>query len=231
MARILLVEDEVGIASVIRRGLEEARFEVEVATDGDEGLRKALEGGHALVILDVMLPKRDGWSICEALRARRSSVPILMLTARDAVSDRIRGLELGADDYLPKPFDYGELLARVRSLLRRDKVHRARVVRVGDLEVDTTAARVTRCGQEIQLTNREYRLLELLATNEGRVLSREVIQDRLWSDEDVFSNVVDVHVGLLRKKIEPAGTSKLIHTVHRMGYLLRAPQPEPEAAP
>ncbi len=229
MARILIVEDERPIASVLRRGLEEARFEVDVAADGHAGLRQALEGGYSLIILDVMLPGIDGWAVCEQLRRRRSAVPVLMLTARDDVGDRVRGLELGADDYLPKPFDFAELLARVRALLRRDKIHRARVIRIGPVEIDTTAGTARKDQQPLSLTALEYRLLELLAANEGRIMSRESIQDRLWGEEEVYSNVVDVHIGLLRKKIESATGPKLIHTVHRMGYVMRSPEEEPTA--
>jgi len=221
--KILVVEDEGPIASVIRRGLEEARFTVDVAGDGETGLQMAREGEYALILLDLMLPRRDGWSVCRELRALRHTTPILMLTARDAVEDRIRGLETGADDYLPKPFDFGELLARVRALLRRDKVHKTRVIHVGDLEIDTAGARVWRAGLEIPLTRREYTLLEALAVNEGRVLTREVILERVWMDEESYSNTVDVHIGLLRKKIDAGHAVKLIQTVHGLGYTLRVP--------
>ncbi|MFN3653441.1 MAG: response regulator transcription factor [Armatimonadota bacterium] len=222
--KILLVEDEAPIAAVVKRGLESARYQVDVAADGETGLRRALSGEHDLVILDVMLPGRDGMSICETLRSRRSTVPILMLTARDAVADRVRGLETGADDYLPKPFDFTELLARVRALLRRERVHRARIIRVADLEIDTVARRVRRGEAEVALTPREYTLLEALASNEGRVLTREMIQERVWMDEESYSNTVDVHIGLLRKKIDAGRGQKLIRTVHGMGYMLQVPE-------
>jgi DNA-binding response OmpR family regulator len=224
--RILLIEDEGPIAAVIKRGLEGARFTVDVAADGAAGLQKALEEPYSLIILDLMLPKRDGWSVCEALRARRVTTPILMLTARDSVEDRVRGLETGADDYLPKPFDFTELIARVRALLRRDKVHKTRVIRIADLEIDTAAAVVRRGGQEVSLTRREYLLLEALAANAGRVLTREAIHDRVWMDEESYSNTVDVHIGLLRKKIDAGKDIRLIHTVHGVGYTLRAPDTE-----
>lgn len=224
--RILIVEDDTIIANLIQKGLERARYEVEVAADGATGLRKALEGGHDLIILDLMLPGRDGWSVCTTLRERRNTTPILMLTARDAVDDRVRGLESGADDYLPKPFDFKELLARVRALLRRDKLHKTRVVRIADLEIDTAANRVSRAGQEIQLTPREYTLLEALVLNEGRVLTREMIQDRVWRDDESFPNTVNVHVANLRKKIDADYEVKLIHTVHGLGYTLRRPDTE-----
>jgi two-component system copper resistance phosphate regulon response regulator CusR len=224
--RILLVEDEKAIASVIRRGLEAARFEVDVASDGEEGLALALEREHAVIILDLMLPKRDGWSVCEELRARRMVTPILMLTARDGAQDKVRGLEMGADDYLAKPFDFSELVARVRALLRRDKIHRTRVIRIADLEIDTVAGTVRREGKELHLTRREFTLLEALAANEGRVLTREAILDRVWMDEESYSNTVDVHIGLLRKKVDAGRAVRLIHTVHGVGYTLRAPDTE-----
>jgi two-component system copper resistance phosphate regulon response regulator CusR len=223
---ILLIEDDEVIAELVRMGLEEARFSVEVAQDGTAGLRRALEGEHALIILDLMLPGQDGWSICEALRSRRRPVPILMLTARDAVEDRVRGLEAGADDYLPKPFDFTELQARVRALLRRDKVNRSRVIRIADLEIDTGSSQVRRAGQEIRLTPREYTLLEALAANEGRVLTRELIQERVWLDEESYPHTVNVHINALRRKIDAEHEIKLIHTVHGMGYTLRGPETE-----
>ena len=222
--KLLVVEDDEVIAHILRAGLESSRFSVDVARDGESGLQRALSGDYALIILDLMLPKRDGISVCKELRSRRQTVPILMLTARDAVDDRVKGLETGADDYLPKPFDFSELLARVRALLRRDKVHRARVIQISDLEIDTTARRVRRGEREISLTPREYTLLEALAANEGRVVTREMIQDRIWQDDESYSNTVNVHVVALRKKIDADHPVKLIHTVHGAGYVLRAPE-------
>jgi DNA-binding response OmpR family regulator len=219
--RVLLIEDEPLMAAIIREGLTEARFVVDTALDGAEGLRRAIENDYDLLILDLMLPGRDGLSICRELRDRRRTLPILMLTARDGVSDRVRGLEMGADDYLPKPFAFPELLARVRALLRRDQLHRTRVIRIDDLVIDTASRRVTRAGREIALTDREYTLLEALAANEGRVLSREVIQDRVWMDEESISNTAEVYVAALRKKIDAGHPVKLIRTVYRAGYTLR----------
>jgi DNA-binding response OmpR family regulator len=170
-----------------------------------------------------MLPGMDGWAICRELRERRRGVPILMLSARDAVPDRVRGLDLGADDYLPKPFEFPELLARVRALLRRDKVHRTRVIRVADLVLDTGQRQVTRAGKDIALSRREYDLLEALAGHQGQILTREVIQERVWADEDSYSNTVDVYIGLLRKKIDNGHAQKLIQTVRGVGYTLRIP--------
>lgn len=226
--KILLVEDETGIASMIKRGLEGASYMVEVASDGATGLKMAIEHPYGLVILDLMLPRMDGWRVCEELRERKNRVPILMLTARDAVDDRVRGLRIGADDYLPKPFDFRELLARVEALLRRDRVHRAKVIRVADLEIDTAERRVTRSGVEIRLSHREYELLEALASHESQVLTRDVIQERVWMDDESYSNTVDVYIGMLRKKIDAGHSVKLIQTVRGTGYTVR-PIERPEA--
>jgi DNA-binding response OmpR family regulator len=224
--KILLIEDDEVIADLIRTGLEEARFTIDVAHDGASGLERALSEDYALIILDLMLPGQDGWSICESLRSHRRSVPILMLTARDAVEDRVRGLETGADDYLPKPYDFVELLARVRALLRRDKLNRASVIRIADLEIDTAGSRVRRAGQEIDLTPREFTLLAGLAASAGQVLTREMIQQRLWRDDESFPNTVNVHITSLRRKIDAPYETRLIHTVHGVGYTLRAPETE-----
>jgi two-component system copper resistance phosphate regulon response regulator CusR len=231
---ILLIEDDEVIAELVRMGLEEAHFRVEVVRDGAAGLQRALEGEYALIILDVMLPGMDGWQICEALRARRRTAPILMLTALDAVDDRVRGLEVGADDYLPKPFDFAELLARVRALLRRERLHQARVIRIADLTIDPDGGRVWRGGQEVRLTPREFSLLEALAANEGRVLTRELIQERIWQDGGTrfagpgYANTVTVHLNALRRKIDADHPVKLIHTVHGLGYTLRRPAADDE---
>jgi len=222
--KILLIEDEAPIAAVIKKGLEKAHFTVDVARDGEEGLAKAMDGGYALILLDLMLPKRDGWSVCQALRSRRDRTPIVMLTARDAVNDRVKGLEMGADDYLPKPFAFSELLARVRAQVRRDGSYRARLLKLRDVEIDTVARRVTRAGTEVALTPREYTLLEALATHEGEPLRRETILERVWMDPDgAASNVVDVHINTLRRKIDSGTDQRLIHTVHGVGYVLRLP--------
>ncbi len=221
--KILVVEDDVGIGNMVRRGLEESGYDVDLARDGLHGLELAERGGYGLILLDLMLPGMDGWQLCTRLRKGQEQVPIMMLTARDGVDDLVRGLDTGADDYLSKPFDFKELLARIRALVRREKVHRVRVIRVADLEIDTAQRRVRRGGLEIELSHREYDLLEALAASEGRVLSREAIQERVWMNEQSSSNTVDVYVGLLRKKIDAQGP-KLIHTVHRVGYTLRAPE-------
>jgi len=224
--RILIVEDDPAIARAVRRGLEQAKYVVETAADGITGLKMATEQEYSLVLLDIMLPGMDGWQVCEQLRAQSSRVPILMLTARSAISERVRGLEIGADDYLPKPFDFAELLARVQALLRRDKLHRSRIIRIEDLEIDTSLRRVTRGETEITLTPREYELIEALAAHEGRVLTREAIMERVWMDTESYSNTVDVYIGLLRKKIDANHEIKLIHTVRGIGYMLRRSEAE-----
>jgi len=225
--RILLIEDEEAIREVIKRGLEEERiYSVETAADGVTGLRLASEGEFALIILDIMLPKLDGWRVCEELRARRDATPVLMLTARDAVRDRVRGLDIGADDYLTKPFDFEELLARVRALLRRDKKNKSRVMHIAHLEIDTGEHRVVCAGQEVMLTPREYALLETLAMHEGRIVSRDTIQYRVWNNEECSSNTVDVYVSALRRKIEACSPVRLIHTVYGLGYSLKPPLAE-----
>jgi len=222
--RVLVIEDERPIAAVIKRGLEKAGYSVDLAYDGVAGLQAALDLHPSLIILDLMLPGKDGWTVCQELRALRISTPILMLTARGAVEDRVRGLEAGGDDYLPKPFHFAELLARVRSLVRRDQVHKAPLIRIHDLEIDTGARRVTRAGVEIPLTRREYDLLEVLAANEGRVLTRDVLLERVWGDDEMYSNTVDVHIALLRRKVDANHDVKLIHTVRGVGYTLKAQQ-------
>lgn len=221
--KILLIEDDNLIAEFITRGLREANLDVEWIADGAAGLTCAATQAFDMIILDVMLPGTDGWEICSALRRRRNPVPILMLTARDAVEDRVRGLNAGADDYLPKPFDFSELLARVRALLRRDKLHKGDVIRIADLEIDVYRRQVIRADQEVTLTPREFSLLEALARSEGQVLTREMITERVWRNDMSYSNTVDVHIGMLRKKIDADHPVKLLHTVHRVGYMLRDP--------
>jgi DNA-binding response OmpR family regulator len=178
-------------------------------------------------LLDLMLPGMDGWSICRRLRDRKSKTPILMLTALGEVDERVRGLEMGADDYLPKPFAFPELRARVAALMRRERTHRRRVIKIDDIEIDTQTRDVQRDGKRISLTPREYELLEALATHEDQVVSREMILERVWADADYsVSNTVDVHIGTLRKKIDGGRETPLIHTIHRRGYLIRRSEPE-----
>jgi len=223
MPRLLIIEDDAATARMIKRGFEQANFDVDIAEDGKLGADMALDRPYSAIILDLMLPKMNGWEVCETLRSSRLQTPIIMLTARDAVDDRVRGLESGADDYLPKPFDFAELLARIRALLRRDRVHKTRVIRIADLEVDTSQRRAFRSSGEIILSHREYELLEALASHESQVLSRETIQRQVWLDEESTSNTVDVFVGLLRRKIDDPYPVKLIQTVRGVGYVLRAP--------
>ncbi|MCW3098329.1 MAG: hypothetical protein JWL77_3947 [Chthonomonadaceae bacterium] len=224
--RLLLVEDEAAIACRTRESLEEARYTVDWARDGVEALALAEECEYAAIILDLMLPGVDGWEVCETLRRRRDPTPILMLTARGALEDRIRGFEIGADDYLPKPFALPELRVRVRALIRRAAVHRTRLIRIDDLEIDTEARRVSRSGREIPLTSREYTLLEALARNEGRVLSREYVLERVWNDDESYSNTIAVRIRQLRQKVDDGHAVRLIYAVYGQGYVLRAPESE-----
>ncbi len=208
---------------MICEGLEDAGYSVDTEEDGEKGLQTAIDGNYQLIILDVMLPSRDGWSICETLRLQRNRVPILMLTARDTVQDRVHGLDTGADDYMPKPFDFRELMARVRALIRRDKIHKSRTLRVADLEIDTLERKVRRAGEAIHLSHREYDLLYALAARPGAILTREMIQEGVWMNEDAFSNTVNVYVGMLRKKVDAGHDVKLIQTVRGIGYSIVAP--------
>jgi two-component system copper resistance phosphate regulon response regulator CusR len=219
--RILIVEDETKTAAYLKQGLEENSFAVDVARTGEEGLRLALSGDYGLVILDVMLPERDGWSILAEVRRAGKQTPVLFLTARDAVQDRVKGLELGADDYLVKPFAFSELLARVRSILRRGPGRQSDTLRVGDLEIDPLRHRITRAGQRLDLTPKEYALLLLLLRRSGEVLSRTLIAEQVWDmNFDSDTNVVDVHVRRLRAKVDDPWPQKLVHTVRGIGYVM-----------
>ena len=218
--RILIVEDDPKTGDYLNRGLRESGFNADLARSGPDGLYLALEHDYDLIVLDVMLPKMDGWTVLHELRQRKDT-PVLFLTARDEISDRVRALELGADDYLVKPFAFAELLARIRTLLRRAPAREPDVIRVSDLEVDLLRHRVSRGGARIDLTPREFALLKLLVRREGEVLSRSLIASQVWDmNFDSDTNVVDVAVKRLRAKVDDPHQRKLIHTVRGMGYLL-----------
>jgi len=222
--RILVVEDERKVAAFIRQGLVEEGHAVEVATDGAAALDAVVDGpAYDLVVLDVMLPKGDGFTVLQTLRERRVQTPVLLLTARDAVADKVRGLDLGADDYLAKPFAFEEFLARVRALLRRSRGRAEPVLGLGDLCLDPATRAVTRGRRRISLTAREYALLEYFLRNAGRVLTRPMITQHVWGmDFDPESNIIDVYVGYLRRKIDADGEPRLLQTVRGAGYMLSA---------
>ncbi|MDR3632356.1 MAG: heavy metal response regulator transcription factor [Isosphaeraceae bacterium] len=219
--RILIVEDDEETLVYLHRGLTERGFVVDTASRGEDGLHLALTGDHDLIVLDVMLPGVDGWSILSALRGSGRSAAVLFLTAKDAVVDRVRGLEMGADDYLVKPFAFSELLARVRTVLRRGAPRQNDMLRVSDLEVDTVRFVAARGGRKLDLTPKEFSLIALLARRAGDVLSRTLIAEQVWDmNFDSDSNVVDVHVRRLRAKVDDPFPAKLIHTVRGVGYVL-----------
>jgi two-component system copper resistance phosphate regulon response regulator CusR len=221
--RILLVEDEPRVAGFIAKGLREQAYAVDVARDGEEALYYARENQHDLVILDLMLPVRDGYSVCRELRSSGFRVPILMLTARTAVDDRVTGLDCGADDYLTKPFDFKELLARLRALLRRPADVRPELIRVADLTLNTTNHVAARGGKAITLTAKEYALLEFLTLNQDRIVNREQIAQHVWDESfDPFTNIIDVYIKRLRMKIDAGFERPLIHTRRGEGYILTA---------
>ena len=222
--RILVVEDETKVASFIRRGLEAEHYRVDVAADGQSGLERVFDEDYDLMILDVMLPKRDGLSVLKEIRRRRLPIPVLMLTARDTVPDRVAGLDGGADDYLTKPFAFEEFVARVRALLRRGTPTQAPILRLADLQLNPVSREVTRAGRPIGLTAKEFALLEFFLRQPGRVLSRALIAQHVWGvDFDTFTNVIDVYVNYLRKKIDADFAPKLLHTVRGVGYVLKEP--------
>lgn len=220
--KILIVEDEIKTGDYLKQGLSESGFVVDLARDGTNGLFLAKNGAYDLIILDVMLPELNGWQVLQHLRHAENQTPVLFLTAKDQVEDRVKGLELGADDYLVKPFAFSELLARVRSLLRRGKQQlESTVLRVADLELDLIKHRVSRHGQRIDLTAKEFALLELFVRRQGEVLSRSLIASQIWDmNFDSDTNVIEVAVRRLRAKLDDDFEPKLIHTLRGMGYVL-----------
>ena len=220
--RILLAEDEHKVASFIQRGLEAEQYVVDAVYDGAAALERATDGEYDLLILDVMLPIHDGLAVLKEIRARKLSLPVLLLTARDTVADKVAGLDSGADDYLTKPFAFEELVARVRALLRRGGPATAAILTLADLRLDPVTREVTRAGRRIELTAKEYALLDFFLRRAGQVVSRAVIAHHVWGvDFDTFTNVIDVYVNYLRKKIDADFEPKLLHTVRGVGYVLK----------
>lgn len=219
--KILIIEDEAKTAAYLRKGLEENGFTADVVADGETGLELARQGLHDLIILDVMLPGRDGFEILGEIRRHDSRIAILLLTARDHVTDRVAGLEAGADDYLVKPFAFSELLAQLRTILRRGAARQPTLIRIADLEIDLASHRASRAGHLLDLTPKEFRLLALLARRAGDVISRTVIAEQVWDiNFDSGTNVVDVHMYRLRAKLDDPFPRRLIHTVRGVGYVL-----------
>ncbi|HWP42412.1 MAG TPA: response regulator transcription factor, partial [Blastocatellia bacterium] len=211
-------------------GLEEEGAAVDVAADGEDGLFRASSGGYDLIILDITLPRLDGLEVCRRLRSERVATPILLLTARDSVEMKVRGLDLGADDYLTKPFAFAELLARIRALTRRNKSDLSMRLQVADLQMDPLTRRVTRAGRPIQLTSKEFALLECFMRHPDQVLSRTILAEKVWNEPfDAFTNVIDVYVNYLRNKIDRDFSPRLIHTVRGAGYVLRRPETPAES--
>jgi DNA-binding response OmpR family regulator len=224
MARLLLVEDELKLGATLEEGLERAQYTVDLASDGQEALDFARVSTYDVIVLDVMLPKVNGLEVCQRLRTNGVRTPILMLTARDAVQDRIKGLDSGADDYLIKPFAFGELLARIRALLRRDAPTREAIIRVGDLSLDPAGQQITWHEQPLDLTAREYRILETLMRRPGWLVSREALIESVWGfDFTDTSNLVEVYIARIRRKLSEAGAPSLIQTVRGAGYRMREP--------
>lgn len=220
--RILVVEDEKKVAEFISHGLAEEGYAVDVSYDGDQGYFLAATNEYDAILLDIMLPKMDGIKLCEMLRTEDIHTPILMLTAKDAIKDKVKGLDAGADDYLTKPFAFEELLARIRALLRKKSLHQGTRFQVDDLVLDTVTHRVTRADKEILLSVKEYALLEFLMRNAGSVVTRAMIAEHVWDiNFETFTNVIDVYISYLRNKIDKGQETKLIHTVRGRGYVLK----------
>ena len=227
MARILVIEDETALAEALARGLRDERYSVDVCRDGDTGLVLATDGNHDLLVLDLMLPGRDGMDVCRTLRRRGLSIPIMMLTARDKTQEIVGGLDAGANDYMTKPFVFEEFLARVRTLLRVHSEARSSSVEIADLTLDLAGRRVYRSGDEISVTAKEFQILEYMVLHRGRVLSKACLAEAAWNvGEYPSSNVIEVYIGNLRRKIDRGRRPRLIHTLRGAGYVLRL---EPEA--
>jgi len=221
--RLLVVEDEKKVASFIKQGLEEEGYAVDVALDGQEGLEMARDPVHDLIILDISLPKMDGLQLLKKLRQQKVNIPVLLLTVRATIEDKVLGLDAGADDYLTKPFAFQELVARVRALMRRQAEAGPTLLQVADLMLDPARRVVSRGGEKVELTAKEFALLEYLMRNPGRVLTRTMIIEHVWNyDFDTMTNIIDVYVNYLRKKIDSGREPKLIHTVRGVGYVLKA---------
>ena len=219
--KILVIEDEKKSAQFLEKGLKESGYEVDTAEEGNAGLRHALDGNYDLLILDIMLPGRDGLSILDEVRKAGKRTPVLFLTAKDTVDDRVKGLELGADDYLVKPFAFSELLARIRSVIRRGGSRQPELIKIGDLELDLFKQRAVRAGHKLELTPKEFALLSLLARRAGEPLTRALIAEQIWDmNFESDTNVVDVHVRRLRSKLDDPYPNKLVHTVRGVGYVL-----------
>jgi heavy metal response regulator len=220
--RILVVEDEKKVSAFIKKGLEEETYAVDIAHDGEEGLYLASESQFDLIVLDLMLPKLNGLEVLTKLREKKVATPIILLTAKDSVEDKVTGLNKGADDYLTKPFAFSELLARVRSLLRRGSGDTKTLLQVADLTLDLVSHKVKREDMEMELTGKEYSLLEYFMRNEGKVLTRTMIAEHVWDyNFDTFTNVIDVYINHLRKKIDKDYPKKLLHTLRGVGYVMR----------
>jgi len=222
--RVLVIEDDHGVSDFLKKGLREASYAVDLADNGVDGLHKASTETYDAIVLDLMLPGVDGFSILREVRSRDVRTPVICLTARDSVDDRIKGLDLGADDYLAKPFSFSELLARIRALMRRGFNLQPNPIVVADLQVDVLARSVHRGNRRVDLSPNEYALLEYLARSKGQVLSRTMILEHVWDmNQDPMTNVIDVHINRLRKKIDAGFETQLIHTIRGVGYVLRAP--------
>ena len=230
--RILVAEDEKDMNRLISRALEKEGYGVDSCYDGEEAMEYLESADYDGAVLDIMMPKKDGYQIVKELRQKGDDTPVIFLTARDSIADRVKGLDLGADDYLIKPFDFDELLARIRVMTRRKTGQKTSTMIIGDLIIDTASQQVSRGGRNIELSAREYAILKYMALNKGRVLSREQIEDHVWNfDYEGGSNVVDVYISYLRKKIDGSSDEKLIHTAWGRGWVLREADMKPESGP